>query len=112
MQLSISGQGMEITPALHDHVAEKVAKIARHFDHVTSSNVVLHVEKNRHRAEATINTKGATLHATATAANMYAAIDSMAGKLDRQVIKHKEKRADHHRHDESLKHMQDEHSTN
>ncbi len=106
MQLSISGQGMEITPALHNHVAEKIEKIARHFDQVTNSNVVLLVEKTRHMAEATINTKGATLHATATAANMYAAIDSMAGKLDRQVIKHKEKLA-RHRNDESLKQMQE-----
>ena len=95
MQLNVSGQGMEITDALQDHVAEKVEKIARHFDHVTNSNVVLRVEKTRHTAEATINTKGASLHATGTAADMYAAIDSMASKLDRQVIKHKEKRADH-----------------
>lgn len=107
MQLSISGQGMEITQALHDHVAEKVEKITRHFDHVTNSHVVLHVEKTRHMAEATINAKGATLHATGTAADMYAAIDSMAGKLDRQVIKHKEKLVDHHRNDESLKQMQE-----
>ena len=104
MQLSVSGHGMEITPALHDHVAEKVEKIVRHFDQVTNSNVVLLVEKTRHMAEATINTKGATLHATGTASDMYAAIDSMAGKLDRQVIKHKEKLA-RHRNDESLKQM-------
>ncbi len=98
---------MEITQALHNHVADKVEKIARHFDHVTNSHVVLRVEKTRHTAEATINAKGATLHATGTAADMYAAIDSMAGKLDRQVIKHKEKLADHHRSDESLKQMQE-----
>ena len=108
MQLSISGRGMDITQALHKHVAGKVEKIARHFDHVTNTNVVLHVEKTRHMAEATINTKGATLHATGTADDMYAAIDSMAGKLDRQVLKHKEKLADHHRNDESLKQMPDE----
>ena len=105
MQLSISGQGMDVTPALHDYAAEKVEKIARHFDHVTGSHVVLRIEKTRHLAEATINTKGATLHATGTADDMYAAIDSMAGKLDRQVIKHKEKLVDHHRSDESLKQM-------
>lgn len=107
MQLSISGQGIDITQALHDHVAEKVEKIARHFDYVTNTNVVLRVEKIRHMAEATINTKGAILHATGTADDMYAAIDSMAGKLDRQVLKHKEKLADHHRSDESLKQIQE-----
>ena len=73
---------MEITQALHNHVADKVEKIARRFDHVTNSNIVLRVEKTRHTAEATINAKGATLHATGTAADMYAAIDSMAGKLE------------------------------
>ena len=107
MQVSISGQGMDITQALHDHVAGKVEKIARHFDHLTNSHVVLHVEKTRHTAEATINARGATLHATGTADDMYAAIDAMAGKLDRQMIKHKEKRTDHHRNDESLKQMQE-----
>ncbi|MDD9812446.1 MAG: ribosome-associated translation inhibitor RaiA [Gammaproteobacteria bacterium] len=103
MQLSISGQHMDITDALRGHVADKVEKITRHFDHVTRTHVVLQVEKTRHMAEATVNTKGATLHAAATAGDMYAAIDSMAEKLDRQVIKHKEKLTDHHRGDESLK---------
>ncbi len=101
MQISISGQRMEITPALHKHVAEKIEKIARHFDHVTHTHVVLHVEKTRHSAEATINTKGASLHASATADDMYTAIDALASKLDRQVIKHKEKLTDHHRGDEA-----------
>lgn len=108
MQISISGQHLNITESLHNHVAEKVEKITRHFDHVTNTNVVLHVEKTRHMAEATINTKGATLHASGTADDMYAAIDSMADKLDRQVIKHKEKLTDHHRSGESLKQMADD----
>ncbi len=102
MQISISGKQMDVTPALHAHVADKVEKITRHFDHVTNTNVVLHVEKTRHVAEATINTTGASLHASGSADNMYAAIDSMADKLDRQVIKHKEKLTDHHRGDEAL----------
>ena len=97
MQLSVSGQGMDVSRALHDHIAEKVEKITRHFDHVTNTHVVLRIEKTRHTAEATINAKGATLHAAAVADDMYAAIDAMVGKLDRQVLKHKEKQADHHR---------------
>lgn len=95
MQLSISGQGMEITDALREYTKEKVEKITRHFDHVNNSHVVLHIEKTRHLAEATITAKGATLHASGEADDMYAAIDSMTDKLDRQVLKHKEKRADH-----------------
>ena len=108
MKISISGQQMDITPALHKHVEEKVEKIVRHFDHVTSTHVVLHVEKTRHLAEATINAKGATLHASGAAGDMYAAIDAMVDKLDRQVIRHKEKLTDHHRSDESLKQMSDD----
>lgn len=105
MQISISGQHMDITQALHTYVSEKVEKIVRHFDHVTSTSVVLHVEKTRHMVEATINTKGATIHASSTADDMYVAIDSMIGKLDRQVIKHKEKLTEHRRSEESLKQL-------
>ncbi len=97
MQISISGHHLDITDSLHNHVSEKVEKIVRHFDHVTNTNVVLQVEKKRHMAEATINTKGAMIHASSTCDDMYAAIDSMVGKLDRQVIKHKEKLKNHHR---------------
>jgi putative sigma-54 modulation protein len=100
MQISITGQHMDVTPALHDHVSDKIEKIVRHFDHVTNTHVVLNVEKTRHMAEATINAKGATIHASSTADDMYAAIDSMIGKLDRQVIKHKEKITDHHRNEQ------------
>lgn len=95
MQISISGQHLTITDSLHHHVADKLNKIDRHFDHVTRAQVVLHVEKNRHIAEATINTKGTTIHAKGQADDMYTAIDAMAHKLDRQVIKHKEKLTNH-----------------
>lgn len=105
MQISISGQHLEITDSLYHHVSEKVEKIARHFDYVTNTNVVLHVEKTRHIAEATVNTKGAMIHASSTADDMYSAIDSLAHKLDRQVIKHKEKLVGHHRSNESIKHI-------
>lgn len=103
MQISISGHHLDITESLHNHVSEKVEKIIRHFDHVTNTNVVLHVEKKRHMAEATINAKGAKIHASSTCDDMYAAIDSMVSKLDRQVLKHKEKLTNHHRSDVSLK---------
>ena len=105
MQISISGQQLDITESLHNPVSEKVEKIVRHFDHVTNTNVVLHVEKTRHIAEATVNTKGAMIHASSTADDMYTAIDAMAHKLDRQVIKHKEKLTDHHRNEDTIKNM-------
>ncbi len=103
MQITISGRQVDITEPLRSYAEEKIGKIEKHFDHVTTSNIVLQVEKTRHLAEATIHAKGATLHANAEGEDMYAAIDTLADKLDRQVIKHKEKSKDHHRTDGSLK---------
>jgi len=97
MQITVSGQQMDVTEPLRSYAAEKIGRLQRHFDNMTTSNVVLHVEKNRHKAEATIHAKGVTLHADAEDEDMYAAIDSLADKLDRQVLKHKEKSTSHHR---------------
>ena len=104
MQVSISGQHMDITAALKQHVSEKMEKIIRHFDSVTNAQVVLHVEKGDNIVEANIHTKGATIHATGVAGDMYSAIDDMTTKLDRQVLKHKAKLNDHHRAEGGLKH--------
>lgn len=103
MQTTISGQHMDVTPALKDYVKSKMERIERHFDYVSNSNVVLHVEKLRHCAEVTISTKGAVLHANAEADDMYAAIDSMVDKLDNQVRKQKGKSTDHHKNGGALK---------
>jgi putative sigma-54 modulation protein len=94
---------MDITDPLRSYASEKIAKLQKHFDNMTTTNVVLHVEKNRHLAEATIFAKGTTLHANAIGEDMYAAIDALADKLDRQVLKHKEKTTSHHRNGGSLK---------
>lgn len=95
MQINISGQHVEVTDALKAYVEEKLGRIQNHFDHVTNTNIVLHVEKGRHLADATMHTKGAALHANAEGEDMYAAIDGLADKLDRQVIRHKEKLTSH-----------------
>lgn len=97
MQISVTGQNIDLTDSLHNYVKEKMEKIERHFDNVTHIHVVLSVEKTRQMAEATINTSGADLHANAENEDMYAAIDALIDKLDRQVKKHKEKLTDHHR---------------
>lgn len=103
MQLTISGHQLDVSPALRDYASEKFERVARHFDHVITTHVVLHVQKNRHLAEATVSASGATLHATAQAADMYAAIDALVDKLDRQAVKQKEKRHDHHQQGGALK---------
>jgi putative sigma-54 modulation protein len=105
MQINVTGQQVEVTEPLRKYVAEKIGRIQKHFDHVTTMNVVLHYEKkkNRHTVEATIHAKGASLHADSEDNDMYAAIDILADKLDRQVLKHKEKVTDHHRNGGALK---------
>lgn len=95
MQLKLTGHHIDITPALRDRVSEKVTRLQRHFDHLTDIHVILTVEKLRHKAEATINVPGETLFAEAVEDDMYAAIDILVDKLDRQVKKFKEKLTDH-----------------
>lgn len=97
MQINVSGQHLELTDSLRDYVTTKLAKLERHIDKVIHVNVVLSVEKLRQKAEATIHINGADIFADAEDENMYAAIDALTDKLDRQVKKHKEKRSDHHR---------------
>lgn len=97
MQLNLTGHHIEITPALQTYVTNKFERLERHFDHVTNVHVVLTVEKLRHKAEATVHISGADVFADAIDEDMYAAIDALADKLDRQIKKHKEKLTDHHR---------------
>jgi len=96
MQINISGHHVEITPALRDYLSEKFTRIERHFENVTDISCILTVEKLEHRAEATVNVSGNSLHAHSVDHDMYAAIDSLTDKLDRQVRRHKEKITDHH----------------
>ena len=99
MQLNISGQHIELTPALQEYVRNKLARLERYFDHVSNVHVVLSVAKKTHRAEASVNVARGQLHANAQDSDMYAAIDSLVDKLDRQIVKHKEKLGDHHRNE-------------
>lgn len=96
MQLSVTGHHVEITAALRRYVEKKCDRIVRHFDHVIDTHFVLTVEKLLHKAEATLHVRGETIHALASEADMYAAIDALADKLERRVRKHKEKITDHH----------------
>ena len=97
MQLNVTGHHVDITPALRDYVSSKLERLERHFDHVTNVHVILTVEKQRQKAEATINITGNQLFADAEDADMYAAIDALVDKLDRQIRRHKDKVTDHHR---------------
>jgi putative sigma-54 modulation protein len=95
MQLSVTGHHIEVTPALRDYVGTKLAKLERHFDNMTDIHCILTVEKLIHKAEATVHVGGGTIHADSSDGDMYAAIDLLVDKLDRQVKKYKEKLTDH-----------------
>lgn len=96
MQVNLTGHHVDITPALRNYVDTKLEKLERHFDNVTNVHVILTVEKLRHKAEAEMHVSGNHLYADATEEDMYAAIDGLIDKLDRQIVKHKEKLKDHH----------------
>jgi putative sigma-54 modulation protein len=99
MNLNLTGNHhLDLTPAIRDYIAAKLERVTRHFDHVIDVNVVLSVEKLRQKVEVNLHTRGKDIHCEAVDPDMYAAIDALADKLDRQVLRHKEKR-EAHRHD-------------
>ncbi|MCL1048669.1 ribosome hibernation promoting factor [Shewanella abyssi] len=95
MQINLTGHHVEITASLRSYVEEKFTKLERHFDQINNVHVILNVEKLQQIAEARIHLKKGEVFATSEHADMYAAIDSLIDKLDRQVIKHKEKLTKH-----------------
>ncbi len=98
MNLNITGHHIEVTPAIREYVTGKLDRVLRHFDQVTSSHIILSVEKLQQKAEVTLHVKGKDIFADAIDGDLYAAIDLVADKLDRQVLKHKEK-VSNHNHD-------------
>ncbi|KAF0103004.1 MAG: putative sigma-54 modulation protein [bacterium] len=95
MNLTITGHHLEITPAIRGYVEEKMARVTRHFDQVIDVTVILAVEKLKHKAEVNLHLRGKDIYVESIDADMYAAIDALADKLDRQVLKHKEKIGEH-----------------
>lgn len=101
MNLTISGHHLEVTPALRSYVTTKLDRIVRHFDQVVDVKVLLSVEKQkekegRQRAECNIHVKGSDIFAECAHADLYAAVDELVDKLDRQVVRHKDRLQDHH----------------
>ena len=92
MNLSLSGHHLLITPAIRDYVTVKLDRVTRHFDHVIDVNVMLSVDKLRQQVTANLHIRGKDIHVECVDPDMYAAIDALADKLDRQVLRHKEKK--------------------
>ena len=100
MNLTISGHHLEVTPALREYVLTKLDRVTRHFDQVVDVNVLLTVEKQkekekRQRAEVTLRVKGRDIFVEHSSEDLYAAIDQLMDKLDRQVVRHKDRVQDH-----------------
>lgn len=104
MNLNISGHHLEVTPAIREYVVAKLGRVIRHFDNVIDVSVIMSVDKLQQKVEATVHVRGKDIHVEAVDADMYAAIDILADKLDRQIVKHKEKVQDHRA--ESMKHQE------
>jgi putative sigma-54 modulation protein len=101
MNLTISGHHLEVTPALRTYVTGKLDRITRHFDQVVDVKVLLSIEnqtekERRQKAECNIHVKGSDMFAESAHEDMYAAVDELVDKLDRQVVKHKDRLQDHH----------------
>ncbi len=101
MNLTISGHHLEVTPALRSYVTNKLDRIKRHFDHVVDVKVLLTIEnlkekERRQKAECNIHIKGIELFAESAHSDLYAAVDDLVDKLDRQVVRHKDRMQAHH----------------
>lgn len=108
MNLTISGHHLDLTPAIREYVQSKLERIKRHFDHVIDIAVILTVDKlsekeKRQKAEINLRLRGKDLHVESIAHDLYAAIDALIDKLDRQVLKYKDK-IQNHQH-EAIKRM-------
>ncbi|RZL55763.1 MAG: ribosome-associated translation inhibitor RaiA [Variovorax sp.] len=101
MNLTISGHHLDVSPALRSYVTTKLDRITRHFDQLVDVKVILTVEnqkekEGRQKAECNIHVKGNDLFAESSHADLYAAVDELVDKLDRQVVRHKDRLQDHH----------------
>ena len=105
MNLQISGHHLEVTPAIREYVTGKLERVTRHFDNVIDVNVILSVEKLKQKAEVTVHLSGKDVFVEAIDEDLYAAVDSLVDKLDRQVQKYKQKLQDHHRGEKIAAHI-------
>ena len=91
MNLSVSGHHLEVTPAIRSYVQSKIGRVTRHFEHVIDAHVILTADKLKQKAEVTLHVPGKELHCECEESDLYAAIDMLADKLDRQILKYKDK---------------------
>jgi putative sigma-54 modulation protein len=105
MNLHLTGHQLPITPAIREYLDQKLQRITHHFDQVIDVNVILSVEKLQQKVEATVHVRGKDIFCESSAQDMYAAIDVLIDKLDRTILKHKEKNLAQRHDGASLKHQ-------
>ena len=98
MNLKLTGNHVEITDAMRNYVISKISKITRHFDHVIDVSVILLIEKLKQKAGANVHVSGKDIFVETDSEDMYASIDGLVDKLDRQILKHKEKNLERRNH--------------
>lgn len=103
MNLHITGHHLQVTPAIRDYLSTKMERVTKHFDHVIDVNVIMSVARLSQKVEATVHLRGREIFCESTQENMYAAIDALVDKLDRTLIKHKEKNLGHRHADTTIK---------
>ncbi|MCA7974067.1 ribosome-associated translation inhibitor RaiA [Burkholderia sp. AU39826] len=99
MNLKISGHHLDVTPALREYVTTKLERVLRHFEQVIDATVLLSVDNHKQinrRAEISLHVKGRDIFVESVNDDLYAAIDLLIDKLDRQVVRHKDRMQDHH----------------
>ena len=104
MNLTVSGHHVAVTPAMRSYVQTKLERVKRHFDHVIDVNVILSVQKLRRKAEITVHVRGKDIYAETDDEDLYAAIDLLVDKIDRQILRHKDRVRAHHA-DDAPKHQ-------
>jgi putative sigma-54 modulation protein len=108
MNVHLTGHQIAVTPAIREYVATKLQRIKQHFDQVMEVNVIMSVEKLQQKIEATVHVRGKDIFCESTAEDMYAAIDGLVDKLDRTILKHKEKHLAQRHDGATIKHQEAE----
>lgn len=91
MNIIINCRQMDLTRNLKDYAEGKISKFSKYLNNITEANVILSVEKYRHKAEVHLKVNGSLLQAESITGEMYSSIDEVMEKLARQVRKYKEK---------------------
>ena len=105
MNLHLTGHQLAVTPAIREYVEGKLQRVTDHFDYVVDVNVILSVEKLKQKIEATVHVRGKDIFCESSADDMYAAIDGLVDKLDRTILKHKEKTLGQRHAGQAIKHQ-------